>query len=971
MPKPGGKRFGVSPSPVVEVLPVRLLRPVLLAVLVPGLLVVPLLPAQAQEAAPPVVSMSAPAPVAPEVHELPLSGVDAAAAEEDLGAAPALRLGGSGRRTVLLTARQPTPEYGLVAVTWDHDAAVGTVEAWARTRNAGSWSPWTLIGGAADEEPDTGTPDVVGTTRDGTAPLFTAGAGGQLSDGVQVRLDAVSGPSPTGLRVSLIDPGTSTADTEAAAPSAATGAANLRTGTRPPIKSRAQWGADESIRGGSPSYASGIRAVTIHHTASSNDYGPADVPRIMRGFYAYHVKSRGWSDIGYNVLVDRFGTAWEGRAGGLDRAVIGAHAGGFNTGTAGISMIGTYEDIAPSPATLETVAQLAAWKLAGVSAQASVRITSGGSTRFSAGTAVTLPTVFGHRQVSTTSCPGTRGYAALPALRSRIAALQGGAAPTAGGLQLLAPPLVKAGDRATLQVRGGEPGSTVEVFFRRRGEATATKRRDATFDPNGSYSTDFPVDDDWTVFAVAGDQATRPSTVRRAPARGAVADPAAGPIAVQGPVTSTTGSSALVTATGPAGAELTVWFRRDGDQTFTRRRTGRFDTAGRYTTTYTADAPHEYFVRTATVATSTTTTLVGSVPDGLHVYAPDTVEAGESVPLVVQGTPGAPVAVWFAQPGQAPTRRREGVLAADGTYRTSYAGTAEHSFFATSGARSSTREATRVAGAPAAADEQVASLTLDTPGAVDAGSTVDVTVRGGLSQASAQLWTRRRGSSTFLRLREGSFDAAGSWATGFVATDDHELWATSGNGSSMSAATLVRPVVSGPAASALGARVALTGRARPGDTVVLESQRRGATTFTPTTTLTADAQGGFATSYAADDEYAYRAVADGRTGSLRRTTVAPTLSVPATAAPGSTVAVTGTARPGSSVQVLFRRDAPSFGVAGRRVRALPLFRLGRTLTADAAGRWQTSFVLAGAYRVLARADGNASPVRAAVPRSGR
>jgi hypothetical protein len=56
--------------------------------------------------------------------------------------------------------------------------------------------------------------------------------------------------------------------------------------------------------------------VTIHHTASTNDYAAEDVPRLLRGFYAYHVKSQGWSDIGYNFLVDRFGTVWEGRAGG-------------------------------------------------------------------------------------------------------------------------------------------------------------------------------------------------------------------------------------------------------------------------------------------------------------------------------------------------------------------------------------------------------------------------------------------------------------------------------------------------------------------------------------------------------------------------------------------------------------------------------------------------------------------------------
>jgi hypothetical protein len=88
-----------------------------------------------------------------------------------------------------------------------------------------------------------------------------------------------------------------------------------------------------------PSYSSTIEAVgcTTRPAATTT---PRRRPGILRSFYAFHTQSRGWSDLGYNVLVDRFGTAWEGRWGGLDKAVIGSHAGGFNTDTTGISMIG-------------------------------------------------------------------------------------------------------------------------------------------------------------------------------------------------------------------------------------------------------------------------------------------------------------------------------------------------------------------------------------------------------------------------------------------------------------------------------------------------------------------------------------------------------------------------------------------------------------------------------------------------------
>jgi hypothetical protein len=72
----------------------------------------------------------------------------------------------------------------------------------------------------------------------------------------------------------------------------------------------------------------------------SNGYAADDVPAIMRSIYRYHAVSRGWGDIGYNVIADKFGRLWEGRYGGLASTVIGAHAGGFNTGTFGVSMLG-------------------------------------------------------------------------------------------------------------------------------------------------------------------------------------------------------------------------------------------------------------------------------------------------------------------------------------------------------------------------------------------------------------------------------------------------------------------------------------------------------------------------------------------------------------------------------------------------------------------------------------------------------
>jgi hypothetical protein len=938
---------------------VRVLRSLsVLGLLVPGLLAVPVLTPTAS---------AAPAPVPPVVQELDVSGVDESAAESSApsGVTGAL-VTGAGRRTVLLTDLLDTRPFSLVGVTWDDSPEVQEVQAWARTRTAGTWSGWQSLGGLADEAPDLNTPDTAGLLRGGTSPLWVGEA-----DGVQARVDVLSGADPTGLRLSLVDPGESEAD----GLSAGGGALSVAeaASSAPAIRTRAEWGADESLRRSSPSYASSVRAVTIHHTASSNDYSAADVPRLLRGFYAYHVKSQGWSDLGYNFLVDRFGTVWEGRAGGMNRGVIGAHAGGFNTGTVGISMIGTYEHVAPSSAMLESVAQLTAWRLslAGVDPRGSVALTSGGSSRYSSGKVVTLPTVFGHRQVSSTACPGVQGMAALPSIRDRAGALAAGAKPEPAGpvsLEVVAPTSVAAGTTVTLKVTGGPAGQPVEVWFSKRGEEGFTKRRDAVLSSSGSYATTFKADDDYTFFALAGGEASPRRSTRTSPAPTTAPASSSSVLAVQGPVTAPAGSPVLVTATGPAGADISVWFRRAGETAFVQRRTGTLDGAGRYTTTYTADVPHEYFVKSTTVTSDDATTLVGEVPNGLDITAPAGVDPGTPVDVVVQGEPGQSVEVWFARRGENGfNRRRAATLEPDGTFRTSFVANDEYTYFAVSGDRTSKRVRTRISRLPALVTAPAPSLAVDAPKAVEAGQPVQVSVQGAAG-APVDLWFRRRGAETWSRLREGRFDATGRWSTSYAGVDDHEYWASSGGFSSPDATTLTMPVVRGPASAPLGANVELRGRARPGDSVVVEKRRRGTTTWSRVT-LTADRYGAFTTPHSVDDEYEYRPVVATRVGALHRTTVAPTVSGAAAVRRGTTVTLSGTARPGARVEVLFRRaNAPSLTVGGRRDRDLPTYRVGRVLTAGLDGRWSTTFAPVVQHQWYARSDGNSTTARATAVR---
>ncbi|MCW2605875.1 MAG: cspA, partial [Frankiales bacterium] len=675
--------------------------------------------------------------------------------------------------------------------------------------------------------------------------------------------------------------------------------------------------------------------------------------------YAYHVKSNGWSDIGYNFLVDRFGTVWEGRAGGITRAVIGAHAGGFNTGTVGISMIGTYETDRPSAAMLESVAQVAGWKLggAGVDPHSSVTLTSAGSTRWPSGTPVTLPRIFPHRAVSTTSCPGTQGMAALPGLRDRAAALAAGAAPMTPveesdeTLRVDAPATAAAGTTADVVVHG-VPGHGLQLWFAGAdASAGASLRREGVFDENGSYRTSFTADSTQVLFAVSDGRSSarvRTQVGTGTPTRSL----SPSPLAVSGPVTAEPDAEVLVTVTGPPGTGVSVWFRLHDEQAFVRRREGTLGPDGTWTTTYVAAEPLDYFAMSSTVTSADATTGIGPVPNGLHVTVPATGAGGVEVPVVVQGTPGLPVELWFSRAGGPFTRRREGVLAADGTYRTSWASQDAHTLYAVAGGRTSTRVTTQIPGSvpyTPAANDAGPSLVASVPAGVDAGAPVALTVTGRPGAAVA-VWFKPRGEAVFTRRRTGVLDAEGTYRSTFTGADDQELFATTGGTASADAGTVVRPVLAAPGKAPLGT-VVLTGRARPGDAVVVE-QRRRASGSVVRLTATATSSGAFRLTAPFGDESDFRPSVGARHGLAWTTTkVSPVLVAPATSGRGSTLRLSGTARPGAVVEVLVRaQGATAFVVA-------------RTLRADAAGRFATTAVLGVSHRAYARADGLASGQR--------
>ncbi|MCZ2838588.1 DUF4214 domain-containing protein [Modestobacter sp. VKM Ac-2985] len=333
-------------------------------------------------------------------------------------------VGVPGNAPTLTVAEPRTREFSLVGVTWDHDPAVTDTLVKVRVRSAeGTWGQWAEV--AVEDADQDADADSGAERRGGSAPLWTG-----PSVGVEAELVTRSGRQPRDVVLDLVDPGQSDAD-ESLTDAGAVGTAHAAM-AMPEVFSRAQWGADEGIRSWDPEYARTIKAATLHHTADTNNYSAEQVPAMLRAIYRYHSVSRGWGDIGYNVIVDKYGRLWEGRYGGLNSTVIGAHAGGFNTGTFGVSMLGNYDTQRVYPSMTSSIAAIIAWKfsLYGVNPYATTTLTSGGggTSKYPAGTQVTVPTIFGHRDVGKTACPGQYGYAQLGQVREQALAATGAAA---------------------------------------------------------------------------------------------------------------------------------------------------------------------------------------------------------------------------------------------------------------------------------------------------------------------------------------------------------------------------------------------------------------------------------------------------------------------------------------------------------------------------------------------------------------
>ena len=370
----------------------------------------------------------------------------------------------------LLTDPLEIDRFFVAGFTWTGGADLPDgVRIYLRVRENGTWSPWYL-----NEAADAGRDD---RATSGTGEFVTGGA-----DAIQASV--VGSSLPAGLKLALVpsrpqgeevldagdltttqaaptpviedasamenqgtqvDPAAMTLSASpawatqpaavSAAPAAAPALAPVATtanGLPVAVTTRAEWGANASYMSWDPEYARAGHVV-VHHTAGTNSYSAGQSASIVRGIYYYHAVTLDWGDIGYNFLVDKFGTVFEGRSGSVaapaGKMSIGAHARGVNTGTMGISMMGDYSAVSPSDAQLSSVGKMAGWflKRAGISdvtGWAGLHVWT--TERYQAGSTISMPRILGHRDVGYTTCPGNVGYSKLDTIRA-IAKAQGAA----------------------------------------------------------------------------------------------------------------------------------------------------------------------------------------------------------------------------------------------------------------------------------------------------------------------------------------------------------------------------------------------------------------------------------------------------------------------------------------------------------------------------------------------------------------
>jgi hypothetical protein len=524
-------------------------------------------------------------------------------------------------------------EFDLVGLHW---RGSGSVQF--RTRSTvGKWSDWRAAAPEAEDLPDVGSSETRASQGWRLGNPYWTGPSDRIAyrlRGHVVRLRAYFVRSPEE-RIPL---------------------RRVSMAGSPPILSRATWGANEAIRRAPPSYAPSVQFAVVHHTAGTNSYTASQSAAIVRGIEVYHVQGNGWNDIGYNFLVDKYGQVFEGRYGGVDKNVVGAHAEGFNTGSVGVAMLGTYGSAPPRAVARTALANLLGWRLdlAHVDPTSTLTWSSGGNARFAVGVPVLLHAVSGHRDTGFTTCPGAALYAQLGAIAQKAASV---------GLPKLYAPTVRGtlGGQVRFQGRLSQALPWTVTVADSTGAAIATGTGTSqAIDWTWDASTVTPGPYTWTI--AAGDSVRAATgTIGAKPVVLALTSAAASPKTITpdgdgqtdfSQITYTLTAPAAVTATlsGPDGSQLAVLFsqqRQPGKQSFRFAAAGIAD--GRYEIVLSATDGKQTVTSVVPVLVDRTVRLFAASPSA---FSPNGDGLADELDLSFELTRAASVRLEVAQAGK-------------------------------------------------------------------------------------------------------------------------------------------------------------------------------------------------------------------------------------------------------------------------------------------------------------------------------
>jgi hypothetical protein len=839
-------------------------------------------------------------------------------------------------RGVLGVSTQPvTHRFDLVGATWRRGTLpAGATSVQVRVHADDRWSSWQALS-ATDGGADGGTADArraKATAGDEVVaePIFVGGA-----DDLQARVVG-RGSVPADLHVLLVDGGRSTADSNPRPVRVWGGDVANAAVDQPTIYSRADWGADESMRKSAcpsgPSYSPTIKMGFLHHTDGVNGYSRSQVPSIIRSIYAYHVRANGWCDVGYNYLIDRFGRIWEGRAGGITKPVLGAHTGGFNYDSFGVSLIGAYDKTKPSADMLAAAESLFAWRLGGYyidpTANTTLVADSFSGSRYRAGTTVKFKTISGHRDADQTTCPGSYAYADLPDIRTATRQLMG-----AG---LVGP----SASTTTAQMANGRVtiaagALTAETWTLSVADATGVVVRTLT----GAATRATDITTTWDLTDDAGAPVPPGSytlTLSAVDADGATALPWSTAFTVSPPVTlsvpaQTTlhapvtaagrgipGHTVNVTAAGPTAQQPVGSFRVSAN--------GRWSGAA---APVSADQDIQWTVTDPAIASyqKSKSTLVGP-----QITSPDTdpafVRAGS--PLTVSGTAlptaGSPVQlVTTPAAGGASTTSVPVQVAADGTWSTAFTPT---------GATSYSVIDARQLGTGSRLVYPVDSPSASAPSAGYAGRAVTVRGNAGGAPVRVTLSARQPGGS-WASVRSAKSHRSGRYSLALPLADapgQQTRWrVVTGYGPAVSGTVAIEPVfpptVTGPRRTAWHARHTLSGTAVPGDVVTLwtapAGTAAGSNRWVQRRTVTAGSDDTWSLRLRFNRDTAWRATSASGASGIGTTVVVPTIAAPAHVVARSLTVISGRALPGETLTLYRQRSGSTTWAVAATVTVAP------------------------------------------------